>query len=434
MNDHKPDLTPDQLKHIEALAREDARDFIRRRAKIILAFATGSPTRDIAREVGLSRSRVRYWKQRFRLNAMEIFPIDSIKPIEQPIDQREATHALQIPSPTEIAHKASQFELRSLPQRLKKSGIEPCDLMAEAGRKTFYFHFAEMLSHEGGTRLGEDPEELHDMRVATRRMRAAFEIFENYFDGRAIKPYLKGLRAIGRVLGGVRDLDVFIEKAQTYLASQEGEARSGLEPLIAAWQAEREAARAKMFAYLDGNEYKEFIYSFSEFVQSPGTGVRSLSNELPTPHLVKDVVPVLIYTRWSAVRAYEPLLQVATLDQFHALRIEFKKLRYAIEFFREVLGGEAQDLIDSLKKVQDHLGNLNDARVACQTLSDFLGDLEKQQASVPLVKRLNPKPIVAYLAVKHAERHDLMTSFQETWDAFNRQDFRVNLALAVSVL
>ena len=54
--------------------------------------------------------------------------------------------------------------------------------MDEAARKTLLFHFERMLKHEPGTREGEDAEELHDMRVATRRMRAALRVFDGYID------------------------------------------------------------------------------------------------------------------------------------------------------------------------------------------------------------------------------------------------------------
>ena len=84
------------------------------------------------------------------------------------------------------------------------------------------------------------------MRVATRRMRAAVEVFEEAFEPKALKPHLKGLRSTGRALGRVNDLDVFMEKAQKYLESQPEEHRRGLLPLLNSWDAEREAARTKM--------------------------------------------------------------------------------------------------------------------------------------------------------------------------------------------
>jgi hypothetical protein len=100
---------------------------------------------------------------------------------------------------------------KPLPRVRKTLGVKAIDTMAEAGRKILRFHFAHMLSHEKGTLLGEDIEELHDMRVATRRMRAAFDVFGQYLKPKAVKKHLKRLRTAGRMLGRVRDLDVFME-------------------------------------------------------------------------------------------------------------------------------------------------------------------------------------------------------------------------------
>ena len=72
-----------------------------------------------------------------------------------------------------------------------KVGIQPIDSMVEAGRKVFRYQFAAMLSNEDGTRTGEDIEHLHDMRVATRRMRAAFDVFGDYYERKTLKTYLK---------------------------------------------------------------------------------------------------------------------------------------------------------------------------------------------------------------------------------------------------
>ncbi len=290
-----------------------------------------------------------------------------------------------------------------------------------------------MLAHEAGTRLGEDIEELHDMRVATRRMRAASAVFGDYFRKKAIKPHLKGLRATGRALGRVRDLDVFMEKAQAHLDTLPAADRQGLDPLLATWAQEREAARRKMLAYLESDRYQRFKQRFNEFVSTPGEGVRP-SLERSSPDLVQHTAPVLIYNCLAVVRAYAPLLENASIEQLHALRIEFKKLRYTVEFFKEVLGAEAKQVIDDIKHLQDHLGDLNDADVACKILRQFIQNWERHQVNMPLRERQNPEPVVDYLATKHAERHRLMVTFPEAWAHFNRPEFRQNLALAISVL
>ena len=330
----------------------------------------------------------------------------------------------------ELWHSAEQ----AFPQISEAAGILPSDLLVEAGRKVMRFQFAQMLAHEAGTRLGDDIEELHDMRVATRRLRASFEVFQDAFQPKVLKRHLKGLRLTGRTLGQVRDLDVLIDNAGGYLASLPEEQREGLAPLIAGWQQDRSRYQAELLAYLDSPDYLEFKFSFNRFVNTPGEGALPQDLGHPVPSLVQEQVPVLVYSRLAAARAYDQLIPNASLEQLHMLRIEFKKFRYTVEFFREVLGSEAQEIIDFLKKVQDHLGALNDANVATQLLRTFLDEWDERQAALPIAERPNPQGIVAYLAYQHAERFRLMQAFHQVWGKFIQLGFRQTLAQAVSVL
>lgn len=314
----------------------------------------------------------------------------------------------------------------------ERPGVEPSDTLSEAGRKVLGYHYAQMLRHEPGTRLGEDIEELHDMRVATRRMRAAFEVFNDAFEPKAVKTHLKGLRATGRALGRVRDLDVFKEKAQRYLDTIPQEQRNGLEPLLTLWENEREIDRSKMNEHLNSEDYANFKRKFLKFVSTPHAGSKTVSET--SPHQVQHIVPVLIYSRLAAVRAYGSILDSATIEQLHGLRIEFKKYRYTLEFFQEVLGKGVKELINEIKNLQDHLGDLNDADVACDILRQFLDEWESRQVYKPISERDNPEPIVAYLAAKHAERYFLTTTFQETWQGFDRPEMRAKLASVIAVL
>ena len=120
-----------------------------------------------------------------------------------------------------------------------------------------------MLEHEAGTRKGDDPEELHDMRVATRRMRAALRVFGAYLDPDVMRPVDRGLRRTGRMLGAVRDLDVFHEKTMVYLDSLPEDRRGDLDPLLAVWQVRREHARAEMIEYFDSGRYPRFVEAFT---------------------------------------------------------------------------------------------------------------------------------------------------------------------------
>jgi CHAD domain-containing protein len=311
------------------------------------------------------------------------------------------------------------------------------DPMSEAGRKIIYLHFTRMLANEAGTRLGEDPEALHDMRVATRRMRAAFALFAPHFDPRSIKPFGKGLRRAGRTLGAVRDLDVLMDKARAYAASLPPEGAGSLDPLLAHWATGRDVARRQMLDHLDSAAYREFVADFNAFLTMPGAGALPLPADLPSPYQVRHVAPRLILTRYESVRAYEPVLpgpagNSAALLSYHALRIECKGLRYALEFFRDLLGDEAPALIRQVTAMQDLLGELQDAHVAETLLTEFL----REQRKVARKRTAEPPlgGVEAYLESQRARQAELVAAFPDPWAALLGLEFRRRLALAVAVL
>jgi CHAD domain-containing protein len=293
------------------------------------------------------------------------------------------------------------------------------------------FQFQQMRRNEEGTARGADIEALHDMRVASRRMRAAFDIFAPAFAPKPMKRHLRGLRAVGRALGTVRDLDVFMQKAERYLNDLPEAERGGLDPLLAAWGAQREAGRAVLLKLFASSKYAAFQEDFAAFTTTPG---QDAAKDQAAHDLVRDAAPLLIYTRLARVRAFEDGLDAASIETLHALRIEFKKLRYAVEFFREVLGPEARQVIADLKQMQDHLGDLNDAQVATQLLQAFLADWDQEETPTALTARPDPAGVLAYLTYQHRERHRLIVTFPEAWAHFCRPEFRQNLGLAIAAL
>ena len=324
---------------------------------------------------------------------------------------------------------------------LERPGIEPDEPMSEAGRKTFRFHFRRMLYHEPGTRLGEDIEALHDMRVATRRMRAAFRVFDDHFEPKAIAPYLKGLRRTGRALGRVRDLDVFRAKIQAYLETLPKPERGSLDDLLAVLEERREVARQRMIAYLDGDKYHRFVERFDEFVETEGMGSLAVAPDggKPRPYRVCHVAPMAVYERLAAVRAFDEWVSIPNppLTRLHALRIACKRLRYTVEFFREVLGPDTKTLIKEIVAIQDHLGSVQDAVVASGILRDFLtwGTWGPETRDQPPSEAAVVAPGVAvYLTVQQSALQDLVDTFPQTWQQITGPEFSRKVAEAVVVL
>jgi triphosphatase len=232
-------------------------------------------------------------------------------------------------------------------------------------------HFAAMLAHEPGVRLGEDPEELHDMRVATRRLRAALKLYSSDFLPKRSERYERDLRWVAGALGEVRDLDVHLQRLSEE-SSRNGEVLEEVDTLLGERRVE---ARRRMLNALDSNRYERLVASFS------GTLRRGRS---PTPTApILEAAPDLLRNRYKKVRkAANSLSEDSPPEHFHDLRKKGKRLRYALEPLQEIYGKPAQKMVKLLKKTQDDLGDHQDLIVASGLMEELgvAGDRPPQAA------------------------------------------------------
>src|ERR671913_470053 len=115
------------------------------------------------------------------------------------------------------------------PPEFGPTGVDDSLTAGELAFRILREQFAVFLTHEPGTRIGEDPEELHNMRVATRRMRAAMKIFEGALPVRT-RAFRDSLKWVAGALGEVRDLDVQLERLEGWVSEATPENQ---EPLMA---------------------------------------------------------------------------------------------------------------------------------------------------------------------------------------------------------
>jgi adenylate kinase len=329
---------------------------------------------------------------------------------------------------------------RNLGPPLSAPGILPSDDMAEAARKILLFQFQRMVLNEPGTLIGRDIEALHDMRVATRRMRAAFRVFGDYVDAKATAPFLDGLRQTGRALGTVRDLDVFWEKTEDYLKKLPPERQSELAPLRTAWSTERQHARERMLAYLSTSEYEKFKEAFGDFLTTPGAGARPALGKKGRvrPRRLRHVLPAIVYAEVAAVQAYDGWVTAPEVppERLHRLRIAAKHLRYTLEFFREVLGPKTKTLINRIKGLQDHLGAIQDAVVASDVLWHFLesGRWMADEEGKESPALIEAPGVRTYLVTKQSELDALQDSFPQVWEWFQGSELNQMIASSLAVL
>jgi CHAD domain-containing protein len=309
----------------------------------------------------------------------------------------------------------------------RSMGIQSADTLPEAARKILEFHFRRLKNREAGARSGEDPEELHDMRVAARRMRAAWRVFDGAFKPARTRKLRRRLSVLSDRLGGVRDLDVLIGQLEQHRAELDESVRPGLDPLISLWRKQRAQARTQLVGELDSKDYCGFLDDMDDFLDS-GANAAAMLVAPTAPHRVRDSAPSEIWTSYEAVRVYELVLPWADVETLHDLRIATKWLRYSLEFFGELLGPDAERLMSRVAALQDHLGCLHDADVAAKLTRDLLvaraGELTKPETAA----------IGGYLQSREREMARRRRALGPVWRAVNGAPFRRALGRATASL
>lgn len=284
--------------------------------------------------------------------------------------------------------------------------LEMTDTISAAGRKIILGGAIRILALEDGVRRSDDPEFVHDMRVATRRMRSALRLLSGYYPTRRVKKLMRSLRWLARALGKVRDLDVL-------LADLHRRDDPALGALIEAAQAKRAKALRKLNAALDSSDYAALISRLTAFALDQNDPLVGLA---PMPVEVRHVLPVLLHQQLAMVRGFDSLFtedSTPDYETFHALRIAFKQLRYATSDFLDLLGGSAEAFISEMKAVQDHLGRLNDVVVFANRLRGEAADEPAAQATIDALD---------------AEAAELAEAFLALWQRFNSRAVQKYLA------
>lgn len=310
-------------------------------------------------------------------------------------------------------------------------GMRPAQSMAEAGRVVWRQELTKMLLAEAGVRRGEDMEYVHDMRVATRRARAALTMFGDYYQAKTLDDYAKRLRKTARLLGGVRDMDVALDNLDSSLRGKSEKQIKGSQALRERWVKEREAAQADLLHWFGSQKYHRFIADFAAFCTHAQVGAVNFTQQpglSPVPHQVRHVLPGALWERFEQVRAYEILFAEANGadeteipdETMHQLRIHGKALRYNLDFAQHLLGNEGQLLLKQLKQIQNHLGDLNDAVDKAASLEA----MRHAKVDSPFVTR--------YIDAQLAQADRLRRTFPALWERFNRPETRVRLGRALA--
>jgi CHAD domain-containing protein len=235
---------------------------------------------------------------------------------------------------------------------------------------------ARLIAHDPGVRLGVDDEAVHQMRVATRRLRSDMRTFAPLIEPEWAGPIVDELKWLGKALGAVRDVDVLIEEFERSGA----DFRDSLDPLFDHLTARRAAARDALVADLRSDRYKALLDRLVEAVAAPAFTPRS-------QRACAEELPVLVAGAWrNLARAGRGLRETDSDKTWHKVRIRAKRARYAAEAVAPALASsnskDATRFAKACAKVQGVLGELQDAVVA-------IGVIDEIASAHPRSGRLN---------------------------------------------
>jgi CHAD domain-containing protein len=277
-------------------------------------------------------------------------------------------------------------------------------------RRAIAASVARLVAHDPGVRIGEDPEAVHQARVATRRLRSDLRTFRSLLD----EPWADGLRDelrwLGDVLGGVRDADVMLERLSGHTRALDPVDRPAADALLDDLRTQRERAVVQLLDAMRSERYDSVLDHLVLAARHPRLLLRVDDED------DRDVLRGLVRRPWGQLaRAVRALPDEPTDTALHEVRIRVKRARYAAEAVEPAIGKDARGFAKALVALQDVLGDHQDAVVASEWL-------RRAAASAPSGEQAFAAGLLA--AQEHAAIQHGREAWRGVWDDVDRKRVR----------
>jgi len=249
----------------------------------------------------------------------------------------------------------------------RREGIRPVKAQAvalekslppqDAARRVVASCVAHLQANEIGAATGTDPEFVHQMRVANRRLRSALRVFADAIDPDFLARVTPDLKWLGTSLGHARDWDVLATETLPPLAAAFGD--SAVSASVAKEAARhRRGARAAMREALASPRYARLVLALSRWC--------ALAEAAPlapgAPAALADFASRAVRRRHGKMVATGAHLATLQPEERHQLRLAAKRLRYTVEFVAPLFNDDRiAEYLARLEAIQDTLGAANDA-------------------------------------------------------------------------
>ena len=247
--------------------------------------------------------------------------------------------------------------------------VDPLNLSAsstagEVVRHTIAVSVASLMRHDPGVRLGDDPEDVHRARVATRRLRSQLRTFRGLLDPAWTTNLRNDLRWLGAGLGAVRDKQVMAQRFRRHAVALGDDDGPVVAELSDELQAESEEARARLVLDMRSDRYVDLVERLVDASRSP-----ALTMEADQP--AAAVLPTLAKRDWKKLAKGVSLLPKSPGGgELHRVRILAKHARYAAEAAEPIAGKKSARFAQAATELQDVLGDHQDSITAQGWLRD----------------------------------------------------------------
>ncbi|MDO8879449.1 MAG: CHAD domain-containing protein [Coriobacteriia bacterium] len=252
------------------------------------------------------------------------------------------------------------------------AGVTARTPLAEAAPAMLRAKAEPLFELEAAARGGADADAVHDMRVASRRLREVMRLLAPLYPSRDFRRWYRRARSITRALGPVRDSDVFIEEFGA-LGRRLGEGgKRAVTFMLGYRMGQREAELEALNDALSRLDLAERRASFTKMAGS-------IAESSDAGRSLAEFAHAAVAERATVVFDAQPAaLAEADIEAQHALRIDYKRLRYAVEAFAPCYGDEFGQLHGTLTAFQDTLGELHDLHV----FADMVRSPERVEAAL----------------------------------------------------
>jgi CHAD domain-containing protein len=246
-----------------------------------------------------------------------------------------------------------------------------------------------------------DPENVHNMRVASRRLRGAAHDFSPYLNSRPLVSSFKSIKKVARALGRVRDFDVTIERLTRTANKAPEDLKTCILEIVADWNEDLEKSRVKLLPWIESESLEELRAKFAIALTNaikPRKHQKALGGNGAEQFTYRHVAKAVILERLTQFEELsDSLYRPLKMKPLHNLRIAAKHLRYALELFEGGWSSSLASIAQHVAAIQSALGDVHD----CDIMIEDFGKAAVQQVGDP-----NRQTISSWLMMSFLEQRD----------------------------